>query len=386
MRLPFVVWASRLRPLGFAEASPPARIRGDRRSSATMVTPHRGRNFHTISTFGLLLFWECGAFSSPENYGNDTVRVVHASAIHSQGKESQPGAGKREVKMFKKRGLVSAIAFVLAVLLPATMFAEKVSVPSGTRVFIELDQLVTSKKKHNAEGSFVRAHVWRDVIVDGRAVIKAGTGALVQVGDIKGAKVAGVKGFVELKALQVPAIDGSDVMLVGGYDRSGKSLVALSVALAVIVFVPLIFLKGKQAKLQPGTIFDAMVANQVHVESEDVASADLGPRDAKPLTVSILYEQLESEPEGGAEVKELPLRITIEGDSVDGARVVEVNGAPIEPIPITVGQTPEAKEGWVTVDGTVNLKAIGKHFSEGFNRFTVEVGGFTDEVILDLEL
>ena len=288
--------------------------------------------------------------------------------------------------MFQKKAFVSAVAFVLSILLPATMFAEKVAVPSGTRVFIELDQLVTSKKKHNAEGSFVRAHVWRDVIVDGRNVVKAGTQAMVQVGDIKGAKVAGVKGFVELKALQVPAVDGSDVMLAGGYDRSGKSLVALSVALAVIVFVPLIFLKGKQAKLQPGTIFDAMVANQVNVEVADAASVSLEAEETRPLTVEVLYDVLESEPQGKDEVKDLPLRITLEGDAIEDARVVKVNGTPVEPIPITVGQVSVAEDGYVTADSTVNLKALGKHFTEGFNRFTVEVGGFTYEVILDLEL
>lgn len=288
--------------------------------------------------------------------------------------------------MFRKSGIVSAIAFVLAVMLPATMFAEKVSVPSGTRVFIELDQLVTSKKKQNQEGSLVRAHVWRDVVVDGRKVVEAGSHAMVQIGDIKGAKVAGVKGFVELKALQVPAVDGSDVLLVGGYDRSGKSLVALSVALAVIVFVPLIFLKGKQAKLQPGTIFDAMVANQIHVEVAEADTTVLEAPEAKPLNVEVLYDLLESEPEGEAKIKELPLRITLRGDTIAGAQVVEVNGAPIEPIPLTVGPISSAGEGSVMADATVELKLIGKHFTEGFNRFVVEAGGMTEEVILDLEL
>jgi len=288
--------------------------------------------------------------------------------------------------MFKKTGIVSAIAFVLAVLLPATMFAENVSVPSGTRVFIELDQMVTSKKKHNREGSLVKAHVWRDVIVDGRTVVEAGSQAMVQIGDIKGAKVAGVKGFVELKALQVAAVDGSDVLLVGGYDRSGKSLVALSVALAVIVFVPLIFLKGKQAKLQPGTIFDATVANQAHVEVAEAAAAVSEAPEAKPLKVEILYDLLESEPEGKTKIKDLPLRITLQGDTIPGVRVVEVNGAPIEAIPMTVGPISSATEGFVKADATVDLKAIGKHFTDGFNRFIVETGGMTEEVILDLEL
>lgn len=281
---------------------------------------------------------------------------------------------------------VDVLALILATLLPGAAIADTVAVPSGTRVFIELDQRVTSKKKHNAEGSFVRAHVWRDVVVDGRTVVKAGTPAMVQVGDIKGAKIAGVKGHVDLQALQVPAVDGSDLMLVGGYDKSGKNLTALSVSLAVIVFVPLIFIKGKQAKLEPGTIFDAMVANQTHIKFDDNKRVKLKLAQSEPLKVAISYDLIESNEKGEAEVKELPLRITVEGDVIETPRVVKVNDVVIDPIPITLGQAWSEEEGYLTADCGVNLKALGKHFTQGFNSFTVDVGGETDEVMLDMEL
>jgi len=286
----------------------------------------------------------------------------------------------------RSKWCASVVAVALAVLLPSTMFAELVAVPSGTRVFIELDQLVTSKKKHNSQGSYVRAHVWRDVVVDGKTVVKAGTPAMVQIGNIKGAKVAGVKGHVELRALQVAAVDGRDVMLVGGYDQSGKNLTALSVSLAVIVFVPLIFLKGKQAKLQPGTIFDAMVANQTSIEVGDSQHVTLKLADSNPLTVTVLYDQIEDNAKGEKEVKDLPLKITIEGESIENPRVIKVNEVAIDPIPITVIQVTSDEEGTVSAEASINLKALGKHFTQGFNRFTVEVNGQTDEVMLDLEL
>ena len=136
---------------------------------------------------------------------------------------------------------MKAIALTVAIALPGSLFAETVSVPSGTRVFIELDQEVTSKKKHNRTGNFVRAHVWRNVVVDGRTVIEAGAPAFVKIGEIKSAKVAGIKGQLELEALQVTAIDGADVDLEGGYDQSGKGRMALSISLAVFIFLPLIF-------------------------------------------------------------------------------------------------------------------------------------------------
>jgi hypothetical protein len=287
--------------------------------------------------------------------------------------------------MFRKSWIVSVVAFVLAAWLPGTLVAETVSVPFGTRVFIELDQKVTSKKKHNRPGSFVTAHVWRDVVVNGRTVVKAGTPAMVQIGHIKPAKVAGIKGHVELVALHVTAVDGGDLMLTGGYDQSGKSLTALSVTLAVVIFVPLIFLKGKQAKLQPGTVFDAMVSQPTEIKIDDSKPVKIRLARTKPLTVTIPYKQLEGA-DAQKEMKDLPLRITVEGDMIQGPRVVKVNDVAIEPIPIVVGQARSEEEGYLTADATVNLKALGKHFTQGFNNFTVDVGGRTDDVMLDLEL
>ena len=287
--------------------------------------------------------------------------------------------------MFRKSQFVSVLAIILALAVPGTTMADTVAVPFGTRVFIELDQLVTSKKKKNRPGSFVHAHVWRDVVVDGKTIVKAGTPAMVQVGDIKGAKVAGVKGHVELKAMHVNAVDGSDLMLTGGYDQSGKSLTALSVTLAVVVFVPLIFLKGKQAKLQPGLVFDAMVSQPTHIDLDD-APIRIRMANRSPLKVTVPLDQLEKETNGKQEVKNLPLRIRYEGETITGPRIVKVNDVAIQPIPITVGFKVTESDGSVTAEGSVNLKELGKHFTKGFNRFTVDVAGQTDDVVLDLEL
>jgi len=283
-----------------------------------------------------------------------------------------------------KNQLAKALALALAILVPGTGFAETVNVRFGTRVFIQLDQRVTSKKKHNRPGSFVFAHVWRDVVVNGKTVVEAGTPAMVQIGEIKGAKVAGIKGFVELKALQVLAVDGQDLMLTGGYDQSGKSLMALSIALAAVILVPLIFIKGKQAKLETGTVFDAMVSQPAEVQVEDSTPVKISIGHTQPLTVEVRYKELEGNTK--KDLKALPLQLTLEGDVIDNARVVSVNANPIAPIPLTGFAGRPCEEGCVCVDAEVNIKALGKHFSKGYNRFVVQVGEFTDEVLLDVEL
>jgi len=269
-------------------------------------------------------------------------------------------------------------------MMPYVAIADTVDVPFGTRVFIELDQQVISKKKKNREGSFVQAHVWRDVVVDGKTVAKAGTPAMVQISHIKSAKVAGVKGHVELEALQVAAVDGSDLMLTGGYDQSGKGRMALSITLAAVVFVPLIFIKGKQAKLPPGTIFDAMVAQPADIEVSDSVPRKIHLGALKPLEVVVLYDILEQQDDKN--LKAIPLQIRSNGATFDSARITRINGEEIKPIDLELGAVESAGEDEFVATADANLKTLGKHFTRGFNQFTVEANGESADVMLDIEL
>ena len=101
----------------------------------------------------------------------------------------------------------------------------------STKIYCELDQRVTSKKKETSLGQLVRARVWRNVVVDGQTVIEAGSPMVVRVSAIKGARVAGRKGSITLEAVTTRAEDGQEVMLDGGYDRSGKGKMGLSLTL-----------------------------------------------------------------------------------------------------------------------------------------------------------
>jgi hypothetical protein len=277
-----------------------------------------------------------------------------------------------------------AVAVAVAIALPGSLFAETVSVPPGTRVFIELEQQVTSKKKFNQTGNIVRARVWRDVIVDGRTVVAAGAPAFVKIGEIKSAKVAGIKGHIELEALQVTAVDGADINLEGGYDHSGKGRMALSISLAVFIFLPLIFIKGKQAILPPGTLFDATTAAEAEIKIPESQPPRVFPVEISPLKVKVLYEILDQQVE--KKITSLPLEIQMEGKPFSGARITEVNHAAIQPIPLELGDVTEVGVNTWIATATVKLKPLGKHFTRGINHFTVEVDGTTAEVMLDLEL
>ena len=277
--------------------------------------------------------------------------------------------------------LTRFLALFLAVLVPSTLAAEGVTLPAGTYVYGELDERVTSKKKETTVGDVVRARVWRDVIVEGRVLIKAGTPLMTRVSFVKPAKVAGRKGEVLLDAISTQTVEGSEVLLDGGYDKSGKGKKALAWGLFLLAW-PLVFIKGKQAILDPGTVFDASVQANVAVGS--VAAApfriQLGEKEAE-LTAEILYDEMDPD----AKQKVLPLKLRVCGTSLESAKVVAVNEKAIPDIAITLGERTQLDE-CEEVQATLDLKELAKTFTKGINRFEIDGGEARTEVILEIEL
>lgn len=258
---------------------------------------------------------------------------------------------------------------------PMSLAAETVTVPFGTTVFVEMDQMVTSKKKDTSEGDLVKAHVWKDVLVDGKLVIKAGTPVYARVAAVRKAKIAGVKGKLEIEVLNVVGVDGRDIPLDGGYDKSGKGRMGAAITLAVVVLLPLIFIKGKQAVLEKGALFDAIVRSPVDVEAADLLS---GPvlKVEPALTVEVLYDDINPE----EKLRELPLRI-ISDEPILTAAVISANGVVMKKaLPITLDSE---KDG--SYLGLVDFKMLSKSFRSGMNRFEVKAGDESADVLLELE-
>lgn len=63
-------------------------------------------------------------------------------------------------------------------------------------------------------------------------------------------------------------VEGTNVPLVGGYDKWGKGRKPLANSLAATFLVTVILIKGKQAVLEPGTVFDAQVQGNTDLELE----------------------------------------------------------------------------------------------------------------------
>ena len=270
----------------------------------------------------------------------------------------------------------------LAFLMPAAALpAETVTIPFGTTVFCELDQQITTRQQEAyavQTGDIVRAHVWKDVWVDGRRVIAAGTPVYAKVERMKKARMAGQKGFLEIEVLSASAVDTTAVALDGGYDRSGRGRMGVTIGLAVALAWPFVFLKGKNVFLEPGAIFDAMVSASTTVEVSEDAPVAIRVEGQPRLVVDVSYAELDLT----KKIKQLPLILQVPEGQLSRASVISVNGNEINPIQVTVlGDAGE--NGYKAV---LDFKLLSNHFGRGMNRFEIEMGEFRAEVLLEIEL
>ena len=101
--------------------------------------------------------------------------------------------------------------------------------------------------------------------LQGIVLVKAGTLGNCKVESVKHANIAGIKGKIVIGALDTKTVDGQSLQLTGGYNKEGKSRMAMTISLGVIVFLPLIFITGSPAELPDGTVFDAYSGPDVPV-------------------------------------------------------------------------------------------------------------------------
>ena len=65
---------------------------------------------------------------------------------------------------------------------------------------------------------------------------------------------------------------------------------------------------------------------------------------------------------------------------IAAASVISVNGGGIQPLEIRIAGQPAE-----VVTGTVDFKALSKHFTKGMNRLGIRAGEATVEVLLEIE-
>lgn len=286
--------------------------------------------------------------------------------------------------------------------------AELLKIPADTRLFLKTQEELIGKKGAIIEGQRVRAQVWKDVVIEGRTVISAGTSAIVKVDFFKRNKIAGRKGKITLGAYEVEAADGSTLELTGGYYKQGSGRILLTSALAGIVFLPLIFIKGGKAKLPEGTVFDAFTARRAEVnvppfpntpaavitdvdmlEDELQAAGLVRPdraEDAPALTVEFLYDELENE----EKPKAFPIEITAPATSLGRFNISHINGEAVSGVKVEGVSVPDCGPWRCTYRASIAIKPLIKKFSPGLNTVRLAASDAPDlaseDILVEVEI
>lgn len=147
------------------------------------------------------------------------------------------------------------------------VYAQEIEIPSGTPVTLRFLQTISSEEA--AVGQAVGFSVARDVVVNGKTVIKSGApgqGSIVRV-EKKGA--IGEAGEILISARSVMAVDGTEVPLRDTMSIKGKEKVGGTVALGVIVCPLFLLRKGEEAQIAGGSELRAYVDYPVKIKIQE---------------------------------------------------------------------------------------------------------------------
>ncbi|WP_310398172.1 hypothetical protein [Hymenobacter sp.] len=136
---------------------------------------------------------------------------------------------------------------------------------AGTLVVLETTTLLSSRDAQT--GQTVGLRVKYDVMVSGRAVIKAGASGSAQVTSAEQRKGMGKEGSLAIKPTVVQAVDGQMVPLTGsGNTSAGNDTKGAAIGLAVVVSPLFLLKKGKDATIPAGYEMQASVASETTIE------------------------------------------------------------------------------------------------------------------------
>lgn len=291
----------------------------------------------------------------------------------------------------KRMGVAAAalVAGAQLAMAPGIAAAADGVLPAGARLYLSLDQSVTSARGAFDAGDIVRCRVWRDVEDHGVVFIKAGAPATCRVDKVSRRNMGGFEGKLSIGAVDAKTVDGDSVMLSGGYNKEGGGHKAVVWTAGLLLLWPILFVPGGNAELPPGTVFDAETVSDLKLASATAAAAprrvDLRSAMGGQFTAEFMLDDFIAQP------KHDVFRIKVAKDDALPAKLVidNVNGKPIDPIPLTV-KNAASKDGQSTAVAEVSPKVLGKFFARGINRFEVSYddGGQRKaaEVVMDVQM
>jgi hypothetical protein len=306
------------------------------------------------------------------------------------GPTSENPGGDNSMRRFDRYAMVATLAITQMLASVQSYAAEgQRTLQAGTRVYLSLDDMVSSAHGVDDVGTIVRCRVWRDVEDQGYIFIKANAPATCRVDKISRKGIAGQEGKVSVAGVDARSVDGQTINLSGGYHKAGAGSQVAVWTVGLLLFWPALLVTGKTAELPPGTVFDTTTVNDLNVQPPAGADANLAAIDLRgngsSLGTEFLLDDFIKQPKHEtirikvARSENFPQELTID----------RVNGKDITPVDVTLTDI-ETKDGATTAVAEVPTKSLIKFFVKGINRFdvsSVEDGKReSSEVIMNVQI
>jgi hypothetical protein len=146
------------------------------------------------------------------------------------------------------------------------LIARKIALTSGTKIQLELAQELSSKTAQ--EGDIVVYYAAEDILSPNKEIlIRKGARATGKVTEAKRARMFGKKGHLNFTVEEIVAVDGTKIPLRSTVEKNGNGRGATMVAVAALVSVFGVFIKGKNVTVKSGTLVEAYVDYDTVVET-----------------------------------------------------------------------------------------------------------------------
>lgn len=173
----------------------------------------------------------------------------------------------RKSKLFFTLGLICSFwsMSVMCFGYSAASLATTLTLKAGTPVLLRVEKSMTSKTAH--VGDSVDLIVVRDVKIDGKIVISAGTLARGEISSVDREGVVGKPGNISITVKSVTAVDGQDVLIRASLTREGKGKQTTALLVGLLLCVIGIFLiKGEGGTIKAGSEIKAYVDFDIEID------------------------------------------------------------------------------------------------------------------------
>jgi len=173
----------------------------------------------------------------------------------------------RKSKLFFTLGLICSFwsMSVMCFGYSAAALATTLTLKAGTPVLLRVEKSMTSTTAH--VGDSVNLVVIRDVKIDDKIVISAGTLARGEISSVDREGAVGKPGKISIAVKSVTAVDGQDVLIRASLTQKGKSkqTTALLVGL-ILCLIGLLLIKGEGGTIRAGSEIKAYVDFDVEID------------------------------------------------------------------------------------------------------------------------